>query len=81
MENCNIITFTHFEERNLLSENCGNAESGDESDDDSIVPPLLSKEKMDVMDSVDESDDEPMSTEMLEDIRDDSQSHLNLNRI
>ena len=29
----------------------------------------------------DESDDEPMSTEMLEDIRDGSQSHPNVNRI
>ena len=35
---------------------------------------------MDVMDSGDESDDEPMSTEMLEDINDGSQSHPNVNR-
>ena len=34
---------------------------------------------MDVMDSVDESDDEPISTEMLEDIRDRSQSYPNVN--
>ena len=33
-----------------------------------------------VMDSVDESDDEPMSTEMLEDICDGIQSHQNINR-
>ena len=33
------------------------------------------------MDSGDESDDEPMSTEMLEDIRDGSQYHPNANRI
>ena len=32
------------------------------------------------MDSGDESDDEPMSTEMLKDIRDVSQSHPNVNR-
>ena len=32
------------------------------------------------MDSVDESDYEPMSTEMLEDICDRSQSHLDINR-
>ena len=32
------------------------------------------------MDSGDKSDDEPMSTEMLEDIRDGSQSHPNVNR-
>ena len=33
------------------------------------------------MDSGDESDDDPISTEMLEDIRDGSQSHMNVNRI
>ena len=32
------------------------------------------------MDSGDDSDDEPMFTEMLEDIRDGSQYHLNVNR-
>ena len=32
------------------------------------------------MDSDDESDDEPMSTDMSEDIRDGSQSHPNVNR-
>ena len=44
------------------------------------MPPLLSKEEMDEMDSGDESDNEPMSTGMLEDIRDSSQSHPNINR-
>ena len=53
---------------------------GDESDDDLIVPSLLSKEEMDVMDSGDESDDYNISTEMLEDICDRSQSHPNINR-
>ena len=32
------------------------------------------------MDYVDESDDDPVSTEMLEDIRDISQFHPNVNR-
>ena len=36
---------------------------------------------MDVMDSGDESDDEPISTEILEDIRDGSKSHPRVNRI
>ena len=44
------------------------------------MPPLLSEEEIDVMDSGDESDDEPMSTEMLEDICDGSQSRLSVNR-
>ena len=39
-----IITFTQFEEGNLLSETCNNAESDDKSDDNSIMPPLLSEE-------------------------------------
>ena len=33
---------------------------------------------MNVMDSGDESDDEPISTEMLEDVFDGSQSHPNV---
>ena len=37
----NIITFTHFEEGNLLSETCNYAESGDGPDDNSIMSQLL----------------------------------------
>ena len=39
-----IITFTQFEEGGLLSETRKNAESGNKSDDDSTIPPLISKE-------------------------------------
>ena len=39
-----IITFTQFEEVNLLSETSNDAESGDGYDKNSIMPPLLSKE-------------------------------------
>ena len=59
--------------RFFLSETCNDAKIGDESDDDSIMPSLLSKEEIDAMDSRDESNDELMFTEMLEDIRDRSQ--------
>ena len=76
-----IITFTQFEEGNKSTKTRNNAESGDESNDDSIMPPLLSEEEMDAMDSGDESDHDIISTEMLEDIRDGSQSHLNVNQI
>ena len=38
-----IITFEQFEEGNLLSEIRNNAESGYEYNNDSIMPPLLSK--------------------------------------
>ena len=44
------------------------------------MPLLLSKEEMDAMDSGDKSDDDPMSTDTLEDIQDGSQSHTNVNR-
>ena len=75
----NIITFTQFEEENLVSETRNDAESGDKSNDKSIMRPLPSKEEIYAMDSGDESDNEPMSTEMLEDIRGGSQSHLKVN--
>ena len=44
------------------------------------MPPLLVEEEIDVMDFGDEPDDEPMSTDMLKYIGDDSQSHTNVNR-
>ena len=69
----NTITFTQFEEENLLSETCDNAESGNEYDENSILPPLISEKGMDAMSSGDESDTKPKSINMLEDIRDGSQ--------
>ena len=45
------------------------------------MPPLLSKEEMDAIDSGYKSDDDPIYTEMLEDICDRSQSHPNVNWI
>ena len=76
----NIITFAQFEEGNIITKTCSNAESSDESDDNSIIPPLLSEEEIDVMDSGDESEYDLISTEMLENIHDGSQSHPNVNR-
>ena len=58
------ITFVKFEERGLLTETCDNAEAGDKSIDNSIMPPLIRKEEMNAMNSGDESEDEPMSTKM-----------------
>ena len=60
-----IIAFAQFEEGNLLSETCNDAESGYEANDGSIMPPLLSEEEMDVINYGDESYDEPISMEML----------------
>ena len=58
--NGNIITFAQFEEGDFLSETCDDAESGEKSDDKSIMPPLISKGEIDTMGSGDESEDEPM---------------------
>ena len=67
-KNGDIIRFSQFEEVNLLSETCEDAESDDRSsekyDDNSIMSPLFSLEESNALDS-DESDDEPMSREML----------------
>ena len=43
-QNGDIIIFAQFEEGNLLSETNDDAEIGDKSDDDSIMPLLISKE-------------------------------------
>ena len=75
-----IIIFTLFEEGGLLSKTRNDAESGDKSDDDSTMPPLLSEGEMDAMDSSDESDYDPISKGRLEDILDISQYHPNVNR-
>ena len=66
----NITTFTPFEEGNILIKTRDDAESGDKYDEKSIM----------TMDSGDESDNDIISTEMLEDICDGSQIHPNVNR-
>ena len=76
-----IITLPQFEEGYLLPETHDDTESGNESDDYSTLKQLISEEEMDVMSSGYEYDAEPMSTDMLEDIRDGSQSHMSINRI
>ena len=73
----NITTLTQFEEGNILTKTCNDAESGN---DDSIMPPLLSEEDTDAMDSGNESDHDIISKDMLKCISDGSQSHLNVNQ-
>ena len=72
-----VITFTQFEEGNILTETRNDAESGDESDNKSI---MMSKQDMDAINSGDESDHDLISTEMLGDICDGIQTHMNVNR-
>ena len=76
-----IIMFTQFEEGNIVSETRNDAESSDKYDDDSIMTPLLIVEEIYAMDSGDESEDEPISTDILEDICDGIQFHTDLDRI
>ena len=60
-----MITFEQFEEGNILTEARNDAESCDESNDDSIMPPLLSEEYMDAIDFGNKSDRDLISTDML----------------
>ena len=73
----NIITFVQFEEGGLLSETRNDAESGDKSDNESI---MMSEQDMENIDSSYESDHDLISTKMLEDIRDGSQTHPNFDK-
>ena len=72
-----VITFAQFEEGDILTENRNDTESGDESDNKSI---MMSQQNMENIDSNEESDHYLISTEMLEDIRDGSQTHLTVNK-
>ena len=73
----NVITFAQFEEGNILTENRNDAESGDESDSQSL---MMSEQDMENLDSNEQCDHDLISTEMLEDIRDGSQTHLKINK-
>ena len=71
-----VITFTQFDEGNILTETCNDAESGDKYDNESI---MMSKQNMENINSGDESDHDLISTEMSEDICDGNQTHLTIN--
>ena len=75
--NGDVITFTQFEDGNILTKTRNDTEI---SDDGSVISPLLSEGDMDAMGSKYESNHDIISTEMLEDIRDGSQSHPNVNQ-
>ena len=73
----NVITFTNFEEGKILTETRNDAESSDEYDNESN---MMSKQDMKNLNSSDESDHDLISTEILEDIRDGSKTHPNVNK-
>ena len=77
-QNGDVITLAQFEEGNILTETRNDAKIGDESDNKSI---MMSEQDMENINSGDESDHDLISTEMLEDISDGSQTHPNVNII
>ena len=54
-----VITFTQFEEGDLLTETCKNTESGDKFDSDSI---MMSKQDMENLDEKEKFNDNLIST-------------------
>ena len=75
--NGNVISFTQFEEGNLISETRNDTESGDESDSESI---MMSEKDMEIFDKTEQFDDDLISTETLHDIRDRNQTHPNIDK-
>ena len=73
----NVIMFAQFEKGNILTKTRNDVESGDKSNNESII---MSEQDIDTINSDDESDHDLISTEMLEDICDRSQTHPNVNR-
>ena len=71
-----VITFAQFEQGYILTKTRNDAESGDESDNESI---MMSEKDTDAINSGDDSNHDIIYTEMLEDIRDGSQNHPNVN--
>ena len=72
-----LITFAQFKEGNILTETHNDAESGDESNSKSLI---MNKQDMENLDSNKQPDYDLISTDMLEDILDGSQTHPNVNR-
>ena len=72
-----VITFAQFKEESILTETRNNEESGDESDNKSL---MMSKQDMENINSSYESDHDLIFTEMLHDIRDGGQTHPNVNK-
>ena len=67
-----VITFTQSEEGNILTETRNNAESGDESNSESI---MMSEKDMENIDETEKFDDDLISKETLHDILDNQPPH------
>ena len=73
-----VITFAQFEEGYLLTETRNDAESGDESDSESL---MMNEQDMENLDEKEKFDDDHISTETLHGIRDRNQTHLNIDKM
>ena len=67
-----VITFTQFEEGNLLTETRNDTESSDESDSEST---MMSEQDMENLEEKETFDDDLISTETSHEIRDGNQTH------
>ena len=72
-----VITFTQFEEGDLLSETSNDTESGEESDSEYI---MMRERDMENLGKTEKFDEGIISTEMLQDIRDGNQNHPKINK-
>ena len=72
-----MITFTQFEEGNLISETHNDTESDDESDSESI---MMSEKDMENLDEKEKFDDDLISKETFHDIRDINQTHPSIDK-
>ena len=72
-----VITFTQFEEGNLISETRNDTESDDESDSESI---MMNKKDMENIDGKENFDDDLISAETLHDTRDGNQTHPSIDK-
>ena len=72
-----VITFTQFEEENILTETRNDTESGDESDSESI---MMNEQDMENLDEKEKFDDDLISTETLHDISGGNQTHPNIDK-
>ena len=73
----NLITFTQFEEGNLISETRNETESGDKYDSKSIT---MSGKDMKILNETEKLDDDLISTETLHDMRDVNKTHLKIDK-
>ena len=72
-----MITFTQFEEGDLLTETCNDTEIGDESNSESIT---MSEQDMENLDEKEKFDDDHISTEHYMTFVDGNQTHPNIDK-